>query len=90
MVLQDDLSGIVQGGTHRRQLHQHLRAVVALLHHPFHLFQVSDGPGQAVDNGLLILMHMAVGVGDAVGMEIGVIVFVIMIVVMRVVVLMGV
>ena len=36
---------------------------------------MSDGPGQTVDDGLLIFVDMAVGVGDAVGVEVGVIVF---------------
>ena len=34
-----------------------------------------DGPGQTVDDGLLVLVDMAVGVGDAVGVEVGVVVF---------------
>ena len=60
--------------TDRRQLHQDLGAVVALLYHSLHLFQVANGPGKAVDDGFLILVHMSMAVWDSVSVEIGVIV----------------
>ena len=75
MVFQNHLAGVVQRGANRGELNQNLRAVVALLHHPFHLFQMSDGPGQPVDDGLLVFVDMTVGMGDAVGVEVGVVVF---------------
>ena len=68
MILQDHLARIVQGRTDRRQLDQDFGAVDAVLHHPLHLLQVADGPGQTVDNGLLIFVDMAVGMGQALGM----------------------
>ncbi len=71
VVFQDHLAGVVQGGTYRRQLDENLRAVVTLLHHPLHLFQVTDGAGQPVQHGLLIFVDMAVAVGNAMGVEIG-------------------
>ena len=70
MILQNHLTGIVQGRPDSRQLNQHLRAVVPLLHHPLHLFQMADGPGKAVDHGFLVLVDMAVGMGRSVGVEI--------------------
>ena len=66
VVLEDDPAGAVQGGDHRRQLQQHLRAVLAPLHHFAHRLQVPLGPGQAIQNGL--------GLGMAVGMRMGVVV----------------
>ena len=45
-----------------------------LLHHPLHLLQMPDGPGQPVDDRSLVFMDMSVAVGDAVGMEIGMVV----------------
>ena len=73
MVLQNHLPRIVQGRADRCQLHQNLGAVIPLLHHPLHLFQVADGTGQAVDHRLLIGVNMAVAVGNAVSMEISVV-----------------
>ena len=78
VVFQNHLAGVIQGGADSGKLNQHLGAVVALLHHSLHLFQMPDGPGQAVDDSLLVLMDMAVGVGNAVGVEVGVIMFVVM------------
>ena len=80
MVFQDDLARIVQCAAHRRQLDEHLGALVPLLHHPLHLFQMPDGSSQAIDHRFLILVDMTVGMGDAVGVHVGMIVFVIMIV----------
>ena len=70
VVLEDHLAGVVQGGPDGGQLDQHLGAVVALFHHPLHLFQVADGAGQPVDNGFLVLVNMAMAVGHSVGMQI--------------------
>ena len=47
---------------------------------------MTDGPGQTIDHRLLILVDMAVRMGDAVGVHIGVIVF--MLVVMFVIMVM--
>jgi len=74
MILQDYLAGIIQRGTDCSQLNQHLGAVIALLHHPLDLLQVTDGTGQAVDHRFLIFVNVAVGMGNAMGVHIGVIV----------------
>ena len=76
MVFQDDLTGVVQSGADSGQLNQDLGAVVAFLHHPLHLFQVADGPGQTVDHSLLVFVDVTVGVGDAVEMLMDVVVMV--------------
>ena len=85
MILQDHLARIVDGRAHRCQLHQHLGAVVALFYHTLDLFQMTDGTGQTVHHRLLILMDVAMGMGNAVGMLIGVIVVMVMSVVMIVI-----
>ena len=69
MVLQNHLARIVQGGTHRRQLHQNFGTVVALLHHPLLLFQMADGTGQTVNYCFLVFVDMSVTVGHAVGVN---------------------
>ena len=66
VILEDHPAGAVQGGDHRRKLHQHLGAVLAPLHQFAHRLQVPLGPGQTVQNGL--------GLGMAVGMRMGVVV----------------
>ncbi len=76
VVLQYHLSRVSQGRAHGGQLDQHVRAVLPVGHHPPHLFQMPDGPGQTVQHRFLVLMDMAVAVGDAVGVAIGVVVFV--------------
>ena len=68
MVLEDYFAGVVQSGAHRSQLNQNIRAVVSFLHHPLHLFQVTDGPGKAVYHRFLIFVNVTVGMSDAVGM----------------------
>ena len=88
MVLQDHLACIIQGRPDRGQLDQHLGAIVSLLHHPLHLFQVADGAGQTVNHRLLIFVNVTVGVGNAMGMEPGMVVLmVVMLVVVVLVVL---
>ena len=79
VVLEDDLSGVVDGVFHRRQLDQDLGAVPVLLHHFLDALQVADGPGQAVGHPLDMLRAVgvavsAVGVGNAVGVKIVVVV----------------
>ena len=86
MVLQNHLAGVVQGRADSSQLHQDFRTVVTLFHHPLHLFQVADGPCQTVDHGFLILVDMAVGMGNAMGMMPGVVVFVVMVMIMMMVI----
>ena len=78
VVFQDHLAGVIQRGTDSGQLHQDLGAIVAFFYHAFDLFQVADGSGKAVDDGLLIFVDMTVGVGQTVGMHIGM--FVVMVV----------
>ena len=85
MVLQNHLAGVVQGRADSSQLHQDFRTVVTLFHHPLHLLQVADGPCQTVDHGFLILVDMAVGMGNAMGMMPGVVVFVVMVMMMVIV-----
>ena len=87
MILQDHLAGVVQGGADGSQLDEHLGAVVPLLHHPLDLLQMADGPGQAVNDCLLIFVDMAVGVGDAVGVEVGVVVFLLLLMIVAMAVL---
>ena len=84
VILKDDLAGVVEGAADGGELHQHLAAVVALLDHPFHLFQMADGPGQPVDDGLLVLVDMAVAV------TVGVAVVMLMVVAMLMIMLMAV
>lgn len=69
MILQNHLSGVINGGTNRSQLNQHLRAVVSFLYHPFHLLQMANGPGKPVNDGLLIFVNMTVDMGNSVAME---------------------
>ena len=61
VVVEDHLSGVVQGAADGGKLHQHIGAVIALLHHPLDLVQVADGSGQTVDDGALVLVDMTVG-----------------------------
>ena len=70
MVFQDDLAGVVQRRPDGCQLDEHLGAVISLLHHPAHLFQMTNGACQTVDDGFLVFVDMTVGMGDAVGVEI--------------------
>ncbi len=81
VVVQDDLAGVVDGAADGSELDQHIGAVIALLHHPLDLVQVADGPGQAIDDRLLILVDMAVGVSDAVFVHVCVVVVVIVFVI---------
>ena len=74
MILQDHLAGVINGAAHSRQLHQYIGTVIALFYHPLDFFQVADGPGQAVDHSLLVLVDMAMAVGNAVLMHIGMVV----------------
>lgn len=69
MILQNHLSGVVNGGTNRSQLNQHLGTVVSFFYHPFHLLQMTNGPGKPVNDGLLIFVNMTVDMGNSVGME---------------------
>ena len=52
---------------------------MTLLHHPLHLFQVTDGAGQPVQHSLLIFVDMAVAVGNAMGMEVGMVMLVVVV-----------
>ena len=82
MILQDDFAGIVQCGADGSQLNQHIGAVLTVLHHLAHLLQMPDGPGQTVDDCLLVLVDMSVGMGNPMGVEIGVVMLVLMLVFM--------
>lgn len=89
VVLQDDLAGVVQGAADGGELDQHLAAVVALLDHPFYLFQVADGPGQPVDDGLLVLVDMGMAVTVAVRVAVVVLMAVLMLMLVVVFVVVG-
>ena len=60
VVVQDHLAGVVDGAADGGQLDQDRGAVIALLHHALDLVQVADGPGQTVDDRLLILVDVDV------------------------------
>ena len=82
MILQDHLTGVIQCGTNRCQLHQHLGAIIALFYHPLDLFQMTDGTGQSIHHSLLIFVDMAVRMGEAMGVHIGMVMIVVMMVMM--------
>ena len=60
MILQDDLADVVDGGADGGDLDENLAAITAALDHPAHGFQMPDGAGQAVQDGLRVLMDMSV------------------------------
>ena len=60
VVLQDDLADVVDGGADSGDLDEDLAAITAVLDHPAHGFQMPDGAGQAVQDGLRVLMDVAV------------------------------
>ena len=60
MVLKDDFSGVVDGRAHRRNLHEHLRTISAILNHAPDGLQMADGAGKAVQNGLGVFVGMGV------------------------------
>ena len=64
VILQDDLSGVVDGGFYGRKLDQHFAAVSPVLHHPSDGFQMADGPAEPVQHSLRIGVHMFVAVHD--------------------------
>ena len=84
VILQDHLGGAAEGGSNRGQLDQHLGAVTPVLHHPLHRFQVADGPGQPVQHGLGLGMHVAVDMAVLVLMVNGMTVHVAVSVVMKI------
>ena len=65
VVIEDHLTGVVQRTADGGQLNEDIGTVTALLHHSLDLVQVTDGPGQTVDDGLLILVNVTVGMGEA-------------------------
>ena len=81
MILQDHLAGVIQSGADSGQLYQNIGAILSVFYHAFHLFQMTDGPGQTVDDGFLVFMDMTVGMGDAVLMQIGMAVIMIVVVI---------
>ena len=83
VVFEDHFARVVQGGAHSRQLYQHLGAIIALFHHTLDLFQMANGPGQAVDHRFLVFVNVVVAMGNAMGVEIGVVVAMIVVVVVR-------
>ena len=62
VVFQDHFGRVVDGGFDGGKLNQHFAAIAAIFHHAFDGLHVADGPGQAVQNGLGVLMGMGVGV----------------------------
>ena len=62
MILQDDLSGVVDRRLHCRKLYEHLAAVPPVLHHALDGFQVPDGTRDAVQHGFHMLRVVRVAV----------------------------
>ena len=69
MILEDDLGCTVQGGSHGCKLYEHVRTVLPILHHLFHMFKVTDSSCKAVQNSLGLGMHMAVSMTMAAFMD---------------------
>ena len=60
VVLQNDLADVVDGGADSGDLDEDLAAITAVLDHPAHGFQMPDGAGEAVEDGLRVFMDVAV------------------------------
>ena len=71
MILQDHLARVIQRGPNCRQLYQHIRTIVAFFYHPLHFFQVTNRPGQSVNDRFLIFVNMTVAMLNAVSMLMG-------------------
>lgn len=80
MILENDLTGVVQSASHGGQLDEHLRAVPSLLHHSLHPLQMADSPGQPVHHraGMLVAVDMAVIVSVGVAMAVDMTMIVVM------------
>ena len=63
VILKDNFGRIVQRRLHGRKLHQHLGAVPSLLYPPLHMLQVTDGPGEAVQDCFCVFMGVDMGMG---------------------------
>ena len=61
MVLQNDLGRAAQCRAYRSELDQNLRTVTTVFHHALHRFEMPDGTGKAIDDGLGLRMDMPVG-----------------------------
>ena len=79
MVLQYDFAGVVNGAPDGGDLDQHFGAIPAFLHHAPHGLQMPDGPAQAVEHGLGVLVGMGMAVGTV---AVPVIMVVVMVVIM--------
>ena len=86
MALENQYTGAVKGGFYCGKLHQNLGAILAVLHHLFHMLQMSYCPGETVNNGfgllggvgvsvfaVAVMMSMVVVMGNAVLVHISVI-----------------
>ena len=62
MFLQQELAGVGQLGTNGCDLDQYVGAVDIVLDHPLHGFQVTDAPGETVDDFADVLGIVGVGV----------------------------
>ena len=63
MVLQDHLADVGDCRADRGDLDKDLAAVAAVFDHLPHGFQMPDGAGEAVEDGLGVFVHMAVALG---------------------------
>ena len=62
VILENGAARAVQRGDHRAELHQHLGAVLAALHHLPHGIQMALGPAEPVQHGFGLGMGMVVAV----------------------------
>ena len=63
MILQNDLSRIIQCRLYRRQLNQYLTTISAVLHHPLNRLQMTNGSGQTIEYRFSIGMDVTMAVG---------------------------
>lgn len=66
VILENDLTGIVDRGLYRSQLDQHIGAVLTIFYHSLDRLKMSDGTGEAIDHssglgmGMLVRMWMRI------------------------------
>ena len=63
MILEDHLADVGDRRADRSDLDEDLAAVAAVFDHLPHGFQMPDGAGEAVEDGLGVFVHMAVALG---------------------------
>ena len=60
MILEDDFSRICESRTDCSKLYEDFGTVLAVFHHALYRFQMTDGSGQAIDNGPCLCMFVGV------------------------------